>query len=100
MARPIHSSRYSWNRPGHSSCNHSQSGPVKIIICDNDYDCADFDAGVHKQISGPTIGSGEQGGGREEIESQWNQVVTRYLSFQQTQFQILRFVATFLARIH
>ena len=53
-----------------------------MIICDNDYDCDDFDAGVHKQISGPKIGSGEQGGGREEIESQWNQVMTRYLPFQ------------------
>ena len=82
VAGPVHSSGYSWNRPGHSSCNHSQSGPVKIIICDNDYDCDDFDAGVHKQISGPKIGSGEQGGGREEIESQWNQVMTRYLPFQ------------------
>ena len=73
---------------------------MMTMICNNDDNGVDFDASVHKQISGPTIGSREQGGGREEIESQWNQVVTRYLSFQQTQFQILRFVATFLARIH
>ena len=52
------------------------------MICNNDDNGVDFDASVHKQISGPTIGSREQGGGREEIESQWNQVMTRYLPFQ------------------
>ena len=73
---------------------------MMTMICNNDDNGVDFDASVNKQISGPTIGSREQGGGREEIESQWNQVVTRYLSFQQTQFQTWRFGATFLARIH